>query len=85
MTIKTFLSGADGEKSSKRLGFILTLYTAIGTSILAIIVALWGSKYEQVVIIIQSIWWACFGFGGLVATEVLNKFFNKNDTTSGKN
>ena len=76
MTIKTFLSGVDGEKSSKRIGFIATLITAIISSIGALMCFI-NDKYSEALSIIDSMWLACFGFVMSVASEIIGKFANK--------
>jgi hypothetical protein len=77
MTIKTFLSGVDGEKSSKRIGFFITLGVAILCSVVAIFMAIKDNKYNEAISIIDSMWTACYIFCGLVATEIIGKFAPK--------
>ena len=78
MAEKTFLTGQDGEQSSKRIGFAVVLATTIITSVVVIAFAIKHDKYNEAVLILDSMWFACFGFCGAIATEAFAKR-NKNN------
>lgn len=71
--LKEFLSNTEGL-SSKRLGFIGSLATAISLTNGTTIFFLWKGQYALAVDLVQSTWWATFAFGGLVASEMFKKF-----------
>ena len=68
-----FLQDSNGEFSSKRLGFIVTLVVAIISTLITLAVLLFKTKYELAISLVDSIWMAACGFAGIVATEIFKK------------
>lgn len=72
--LKEFLSDKDGTLSSKRLGFLTSLATSIILSGGTLAYFLRHGQYELALNLLDSLWLATFGFGGLVAAEILKTF-----------
>lgn len=68
------LKDPKGNISSKRYGFILSLYSWLAMSWGVVFYLMIKEQYQFIVDILQSIALATFGFSGVVASE----FFGKN-------
>jgi hypothetical protein len=68
-----FLSNSKGELSSKRLGFITSLINAIVISWAVIVGLFLKHEYALILEIVNGIWFATFGFAGVVASEIFKK------------
>ena len=71
--MKQFLQDSNGELSSKRLGFLATLFVAIITTLTTLAFLLFNDKFILAIDLIDSIWLATFGFSGVVASEFFRR------------
>ncbi|MGL5113595.1 MAG: hypothetical protein ACRC6O_13260 [Flavobacterium sp.] len=71
--ISEFLQDSDGHLSSKRLGFLATLLSAIIATITTLAILLCKEKYILAIDLIDSMWLSCFGFAGVVASEFFRR------------
>jgi hypothetical protein len=68
-----FLEDSRGNKSSKRLGFIAAVATAVITTLITLAILLNKEEYDLAIKLVEGSWWASFGFIGAVASEFFSK------------
>lgn len=71
--LSEFFKDHFGDLSSKRLGLIVSLFTAVSTTLITVAGFLYKHEYKLIVEIINSVWLTCFGFAGVVASEFFKK------------
>ena len=69
-----FLEDNNGNKSSKRLGFLTSLVNVIAITWISVGYLFYKEQYQYGVDLIQISWVSTLGFAGVVASE----FFAKN-------
>lgn len=78
------LQDREGALSSKRVGFLSSLFSAIVFSTSAIFTMLFNQEYKLAIELIIQIWWVCAAFSGIVLAEIIPEFFKKKNATENK-
>lgn len=68
-----FLKDSNGDSSSKRLGFVSTLVTAIIATIATLVFLLYKQRFDLAIDLVNSLWLSVFGLCGVVASEFFAK------------
>ena len=71
--VNSYLQDSEGNLSSKRLGFLVTIANAVLATDILLVVLIYKSEYNNAIEIVNIMWVSTYIFGGLVASEILAK------------